>query len=169
MSLCPVVSGVYFTKEGNRVQEDPHVRRTHRTHLLASPSVGVRVCVLECYVCVYARTRMQACTHRCCVCRCARMCIAVHTHCILTFTHVPMYMHTCIYVMGVLCVHTYAVYAYICIYMYSHAKHVYVIHVYKHACVYVMYICCVYTPVYARAIFDFFLFFFGHAGRHVRS
>lgn len=43
MSHCPGVSGVYFTKEGNRVQEDSNVPLTEKPHLLASPFVDVRV------------------------------------------------------------------------------------------------------------------------------
>lgn len=88
MSHCPVVSGVYFTKEGNRVQEDPNVPLTKKPHLLASPFVDVRVC---------AHRHAGRHVHVLCVCTCASMNIAVHTlhahaH---TCTHIYAHTHLC--------------------------------------------------------------------------
>lgn len=108
MSHCPGVSGVYFTKEGNRVQEDPNVPLTKKPHLLASPFVDVRVC---------AHRHAGRHIHVLCVCTCASMNIFVHTCCVLMLTHVHAYRHTRIYVMNILCEH---VCACVCIYTYPY-------------------------------------------------
>lgn len=85
MFHCPVVSGVYFTKEGNRAQEDPNVPLTKKPHLLASHFVDVRVC---------AHRHAGRHVHVLCVCMCASMNTALHTLRAHAHTRTHIYAHT---------------------------------------------------------------------------